>query len=339
MTADAVDVRSEGGELFDLSQARLWAGFVVRSMRRHWFRSLATFLAVMSASTLYALSQEKLYSAESVIAVDDTKLAQGVNPDLQRTIDDTKPNLDAKSVVFATTNIKNLIDQTDLIGHYESGENGLARAKRKVTEAIFGKPTVKDKADELEKLLRTRLAVESKTDDKQILLTILWNNPADAKRIIDNAQKNFLTDRREAEVGQAEQAVKINTVYLEDAAQNAEKLKKLLGNPRDLEGTVADIAELKSAYDLKDAASKALDAAKRQLTAQEKAFEFKYRVVRPAEAPTAPVSGKMKSILLGLIAALLLAAIVAAAADILRGRFVEPWQISKRLDLPVLAEL
>jgi hypothetical protein len=54
--SNTVTISKDDAELFDLGQGKLWIGFVIRSVRRHWKRALLTFLAVTALSTFLALS-------------------------------------------------------------------------------------------------------------------------------------------------------------------------------------------------------------------------------------------------------------------------------------------
>jgi capsular polysaccharide biosynthesis protein len=70
------------------------------------------------------------------------------------------------------------------------------------------------------------------------------------------------------------------------------------------------------------------------------AFKFQYTVVRPAELPRVPSKPKASLIVVAtIVLALLLMIGLPGALDLLRGRFIEPWQVSRNLDLPLLGEL
>ncbi len=83
-----------------------------------------------------------------------------------------------------------------------------------------------------------------------------------------------------------------------------------------------------------------ISLAKLQLDLAKNAFKYRYGIYKPAEVPTKP---KYPVALFfgvgGTILAAILAAVVAALVDILSGRFVEPWQVRRRLSLPMLGEV
>jgi hypothetical protein len=83
-----------------------------------------------------------------------------------------------------------------------------------------------------------------------------------------------------------------------------------------------------------------LDGARLQLDITRTAFRYRYSVVTPAEVPRGPT--KRTPLIVGVasvIAGILLALLIGAAADYRSGRFIETWQVRRRLKLDVLGEL
>lgn len=83
-----------------------------------------------------------------------------------------------------------------------------------------------------------------------------------------------------------------------------------------------------------------VSAMRLQLELARKAFETRYRSFKPAELPTKP-KYPVRVILVwgGALLGLFLSIGVAAALDLASGRFIEPWQVRRRLALPVLGEV
>jgi hypothetical protein len=83
-----------------------------------------------------------------------------------------------------------------------------------------------------------------------------------------------------------------------------------------------------------------IEAARVELEVQRAAFKYQYIVVRPPEIARNP---SKPNVLMLIVATVLLAALmtllVPAAKDLLRGRFIEPWQVERGLKLPILGEL
>jgi capsular polysaccharide biosynthesis protein len=83
-----------------------------------------------------------------------------------------------------------------------------------------------------------------------------------------------------------------------------------------------------------------ISAAKLQLDLARNAFKYRYSMYKPAEVPTKPK--RPIQLLLGAAGAilgLLLALVVSAGVDLASGLFIEPWQVRRRLSLPVLGEV
>ncbi|HEX9295873.1 MAG TPA: hypothetical protein VF881_08555 [Polyangiaceae bacterium] len=83
-----------------------------------------------------------------------------------------------------------------------------------------------------------------------------------------------------------------------------------------------------------------ISAAKLQLDLARNAFKYRYAIYKPAELPTRP-RFPIRALLVfgGALFGLMLAFGGAAAMDLVSGRFVEPWQVRRRLSLPVLGEV
>jgi uncharacterized protein involved in exopolysaccharide biosynthesis len=83
-----------------------------------------------------------------------------------------------------------------------------------------------------------------------------------------------------------------------------------------------------------------IDAANIELAAAQAAFKFQYHVVRPAQIPRQPSKPNAPRMVLAFIlAAALLSVLVPGGLDLLRGRFVEEWQLERVLGVPMLGRL
>jgi uncharacterized protein involved in exopolysaccharide biosynthesis len=83
-----------------------------------------------------------------------------------------------------------------------------------------------------------------------------------------------------------------------------------------------------------------IDGARIEQDTARAAFKYRYSVVRPASVPRKPLSPNV-GLLLGaaLAVALVLSLLGGAAVDLRSGRLVEPWQVERKLDLPVLSQV
>ena len=83
-----------------------------------------------------------------------------------------------------------------------------------------------------------------------------------------------------------------------------------------------------------------IDAARMELDAARAAFKYRYSVIRPPEVPRAPTKPNAPlTLAMALVAGLGLGVLLAVFIDWKRGQIVEPWQVERRLGLPVLVEL
>jgi uncharacterized protein involved in exopolysaccharide biosynthesis len=83
-----------------------------------------------------------------------------------------------------------------------------------------------------------------------------------------------------------------------------------------------------------------VNSAQLELDAVRAAFKYRYSVVWPPQMPRDPVSpNPVKIFGAGILAALAMAVLAAAAPDLWSGRITERWQVERNLGLPVIAEI
>lgn len=83
-----------------------------------------------------------------------------------------------------------------------------------------------------------------------------------------------------------------------------------------------------------------IDGARIEQDTARAAFKYRYSVVRPASVPRKPAAPNVVVLfVVALVAAAFLALVAGALRDLRSGTFVEPWQVSRRLDLPVLSQV
>jgi uncharacterized protein involved in exopolysaccharide biosynthesis len=83
-----------------------------------------------------------------------------------------------------------------------------------------------------------------------------------------------------------------------------------------------------------------IDGARIEQDTARAAFKYRYSVVRPASVPRKPASPNTVVLLVAALAAALgLALFIGALRDVRSGAFVESWQVSRRLELPVLSQV
>ena len=324
-------------DLFDTGLVKLWRGYARRSVLRHPIRAILTFVLLFGASAFFALSSTKVYLVTTNLTAKLDVVSAVANPNRSQTLANVKPILNAEALITADDNLKKLMVQAKLVERYNRNEPKLARWKRKL---FLGKdPDPKAREDEVLRLLRGGVSAKADQTSDSVTISVLWNDAVQARDIAVAAQKNFLNDRRDAEVQPIKDALRLIDEKRTIAVQNVETLRMQLGIPADSREPLPESSPLKDALAQQQTLSNRKLDAELELASTETGFKYRYSEVRPPEVPLAPVKGSLKLILLGLILAGGAAVAVAVAADTRKGAIIEPWQVTRKLNLPVLAEL
>ncbi len=341
MSATPSALTPDGGDLFDLGQGKLWVGFVLRSVLRNKTRALITFCLIALLTSFFALAAPKQYSTGAkMVARTDSVISGITNPNTA--IRDEPPAVLAEATIKSKDNLARIVDQKQLLKTYRRNEGTFEKMKRTFFEGIFGAPSDTEQRENLISSLQTNLSVKT-ADNESVKQTInvdlLWGDPIEAKDIVDQVINNYLTDRRIAEVKPATAALEIAQQAKEEQDKVVAKLRVELGIPENDERVLPDSSPIKSALAIQSDFNSRLENARIQVKNTEAAYNFRYSVPTPPELPKAPLSGTLFPLIAGLIGAAIVATFVTTATDILRGRVVESWQVSRRMNLPLLAEI
>jgi uncharacterized protein involved in exopolysaccharide biosynthesis len=83
-----------------------------------------------------------------------------------------------------------------------------------------------------------------------------------------------------------------------------------------------------------------MEAARIELEVTRAAFKYQYTVIRPPELPRRPSKPNAMLLYAGtVLLAIVLAFLLPGLVDLWRGRFIEAWQVERRLKLPILGDL
>ena len=325
-------------DLFDTGLAKLWRGYAFRSVLRHWRRAAATFLLLFGAASFFALSSAKAFLVTTDLTAKADIVSAVANPGRSQALSGAKPILNAEALITADDNLKKILAQTHLLERYKQNDSKLAKLRSKIPVIGGGSGGVATEEDVL-RLLRGAVAVDADQQKDSVTIKVTWNEPFQARDIAKAAQTNFLEDRRRAEVQPREEALKLVEKALERASVNVESLRAQLGIPADSRDPLPESSPLKDALQQKAVLSQRRLDAQLELEAADKGFQYSYSEVRPPEVPLAPVKGNLKTVVLGFILASGAAMAVSVAADARKGAIIEPWQVARKLNLRVLAEL
>ena len=105
-------------------------------------------------------------------------------------------------------------------------------------------------------------------------------------------------------------------------------------------GMVYARGQLRDAMDKYAALRTQIQTAQIDLETAEAAFKYRYTVVTPAHLPKAPTVPNVPLVTLtALLAGMLAGLLLAVLADVRKGRLLEPWQIERLLERPILGEI
>ena len=323
-------------DLFDTGLAKLWRGYAMRSVVRHWIRAASTFLVLFTAAGFFALSTPKEYLVTTNLAAKVDVVSAVANPNRSLELSGARPILNAEALITADDNLKKILSQAKLISRYNRNESSLAKLRAKLMGGGSGGVVTEE---EILRRLRGAVAVDADPTKDSVTIKVTWNDPIQARDIAQSAQTNFLADRRIAEVQPRKDGLKLVEGKLAEAKANVESLRSQLGIPADSREPLPESSPLRDALAKEQILSNRRLDAELEVEAAETGFQYRYSEVRPPEVPVAPVKGNLKAILFGLILACGAAIAVAVAADARKGAIIEPWQVARKLNLRVLAEL
>ena len=335
----AAAAMEEEGRLFDVEQARLWLGFMWRSLWRHKVRAGATALVVLTAALFAATSSTALYkvSTSFIAQADRTKSVTNPSLTIDNQTDSTLQNVGG--TVKSEANLRRLIQQTKADQTYYATESGISRFRRHQFEKLLGSPTETQFQSTIIRQLRSGLEVLVEPTTATVTISVSWPDPDMAVVLANQARENLLSDRRQAEIDQYRTALDIVSARATEARTNVATLRERLGVPETSQTPLSDGSPLKPALTVQAALDEREENARIALQTAEASFEGRYRVVTQAELPALKISTRSKLILLGLIASMLAAVIAASARDVLSGRLVEQWQVTRQCHLPVLTHV
>jgi uncharacterized protein involved in exopolysaccharide biosynthesis len=324
----------EAGELFDLRQVRNVMGLVLRSVRRHWVRALAAFVSILSAAILLGYSTPKTFLSYSKLQLKPTNTSDYTAPNQNRNVPD--PRAGVKETVIRQKNLQAIVQDLNLVKDMEANPGLLGK--------LLGGNAVGDPAaKELDAIteLRDRITVDAPTEPGiyEATIAVTWTDPVIARDIALRLQNNFISDRRSDEVLQIEKIVTLLEQQAVEATQIVEEVRARIGTANSIEVTATDQADLTSATTQQNDASSTLRQGRLSLAAAKTDFDARYAVAADPEIPKRALTSSSKTYVLGFGAGLLAAFFVAAMADLLKGAFVESWQITRKLNVPVLAEV
>jgi hypothetical protein len=326
------EVRQE--PLFDLQAVRVWGAFLRRSLRRHWFRAGAVGSLVLLATAALVLSAERQWVVTSTVIAQSSVSLQS-DSKLYVPSGSNAPSINPADVILAQDNLVDITDRLGLVHNLQQDVSPLTRLLSR-RSSKSGPKAVKVK--DVVARLRSNLQVTAEKDS--IRLSLSWVDPQKAVEIVQAVEANFLADRERAEIGPREAAQGIIRRYKEAADAEVTTLTAPRPGPTPGVTVPPDPTLLRIAQTNQQDLAQRLEAVSIDLDAARAAYRFRYTIATPPQLPESPASGgRGKLVLAGLLGAFVAGSCVATATDLLSAKVVEPWQVTRRLGLPLLAEL
>jgi uncharacterized protein involved in exopolysaccharide biosynthesis len=329
---------ADDGQLFDTEQAKLWAGFIGRSVLRHKLRFLLAFGLVFLATLGALMSTQRRFAANTVFIAQPDRAATVTNPGITIDREAVNPTLNVEGFVKSEANLRRLVASTQAAATWEANEAPLARFLRKrVFERIGGPQTPEQREKAALDSLRANLTVD--VQEETITIALVWPDEAKAIEIVNQARENFLEDRRQQELGQFENAVSIMQERAAKADERVRMMRERLAIPETSQTPLPDGSPLKAPLQVQNDLATRLENARIALKTAEASFSGRYKLVSDAEPPLQSVGGRVKIAMFGLIAAIIAGTLAAAYRDLSKRRIVEPWQVVRQCNLAVLASV
>jgi uncharacterized protein involved in exopolysaccharide biosynthesis len=327
----------EAGELFDLRQAQQLIGMLFRSVKRHKTRALVAFVTIAMASVLLGYSTPKQYLSYSTMQLKPSNISDYLAPnEIRAQID---PRKGVKETVLQQKNLESVVDQLKLVDELAANKSPIGRVFGLLSRGGAADPDAKrrDAVDELRKNLTIRTPTEEGVYETVIAVT--WTNPITATNIAKLLQDNFIEARRQEEVTFIEPIVALLQTTADRQQESFEEITTRIGPVNPIDMSASDQASLTSAQSKLTEAQAKLDNSKLAFEGSKADFDIRYSVSQEPQIPKRALNGRLRSYILGLAAGTLAAFLVAGLADLMKGAFIESWQVVRKLNLPVLAEI
>jgi hypothetical protein len=203
-------------KLVDVRQIADYAGFVLRSVRRHKMLAASMFLGVAILAALVAVLFPRTYHVEvKLLAQRNAVMTALSNPGRAVPWDADAPTRAAAETVLRRDNLIDLIAKTDLINEWDRRRPAILRFKDWVVAKATGYDlTGEDKLEALVYRLETYMIVEAgPIGDGTVTIQLYWPDAEMAYRIVERARQAFLDARQAAETSAISESISILENY------------------------------------------------------------------------------------------------------------------------------
>ena len=210
----------DDGALIDVGQITDYVLFVLGSVRRHKFITVATFLFVAGLSVAVALLWPKTYKADARLMIQRNDVMAALsNPGRTIPRDGESPTRGAAEMILSRENLASLVKQTNLLAEWEQRRAPVLRLKDRIMNRMRGVPTDAERFEGMIGLLEQRLTVSPGVDGT-LTIAVTWPDRQMAYEIVETAVQNFFDNKRVGESSAIVESVGILERYV--ASKQAE---------------------------------------------------------------------------------------------------------------------
>ncbi|MEZ4272495.1 MAG: hypothetical protein R3C68_14015 [Myxococcota bacterium] len=203
---------------FGINDALTVAGFVLRSTKRRWRLSLSVFSGVILLAAAALTVWPKTYQIETRILSHPSYIIPALaSPGRSIPWQASTGTHGVTELIKSRHNIAHLIDQTNLVETWAQSRTGVGRLIDSIRNAIFGELTDDQLRDALISIVDQKL--RAYVDNDVIYITVEWHDAAMALKLVEAAQKGFLDHRRDTELSEVHETMKIIEGRLREASQ------------------------------------------------------------------------------------------------------------------------
>jgi uncharacterized protein involved in exopolysaccharide biosynthesis len=198
--------RDDGG--FDFERFKEIAGLLLRAPRRRpWLSALVFLLTSTLGAGVLAFWPRSYGGSARILAQQDVVLPALDNPTRQVPRETDSPTRNASDSILRRDNVVALVKQLDLVDRWAATRPPILRLKDRVSLAIFGRQTERDRLLDLIGLVEKRLVVAS--DESSINISIDWPDRQMAYEIVSLVLNRFLEARYDTNVAVITEAIRI----------------------------------------------------------------------------------------------------------------------------------
>jgi uncharacterized protein involved in exopolysaccharide biosynthesis len=222
---------SESVDLFDYALIRNVVGYVLRGVRRHKVLSAGVFVTTLVVGLGLSASWPRTFHAEARLLANQNQLIRALgNP--RSSLPSEDPTRAAGEIIFAQPNLVSLIQQTNLMDHWDKNRPVLVRVRDALTQLVSKPITEQDKIDSMVGLLEKRLGVD--TDQQTVTIRIDWEDAQMAYLLVETAQQNFLETRHVTEMSAISEALSILEVHASNVQKTVDETLRELERVREM---------------------------------------------------------------------------------------------------------